>query len=632
MLNGGSSMQLNADELMEPNISIQGAHYPWGIYIGEFRHPARGMLFPAVIPNDQCGLLIRYDESCLDNAIHICEDISVHFVLGLSKVSFPHINILDKSLSNLFLNIMQLNDKHIISKFTNNDSIDKFIHQLSDIVRERSYNIIDENIKNIYQYNEQVDERAQESYILNLVNLNHYAISCERIDLLEELLRVSYLVGVKFIFYFDYSQFEYFINGVNDNKKENIRHKIDKLLDRLPTLILKEKDIFFGDNLNIFDNLRELINKNKLTIELSRRDDNHHIFNMAVSCLRDIYKFQDAHKPKSFLKIDVGVSPNGKEKCYFELGAKNQAYHAFMIGMNGTGKTTLLDHIIKGIASQYTPDEAELYLFDYKEGVEFKKYSALPHSRVVMLDNSQINTIRDVIDQFHYLIKERGKLFKRYGAKNIDEYNKLTNISSLSRCYLIIDELQKLFEHPNSSYIENKLIDLAKRGRAFGLHMIMSTQTLTGYTINTELLTQFKMRISFTVDFSDSMKIFMIGNESPIYLNPFEFILNDGMGIKQNNRNILMNKPISDSVIFEIGKKYAHNNYECLVIEENEEIIIEENYINDNRYIEENTKNDYVSDVFSFGKERDADFVAEIQQAVNLPSVETDWEEYFNDS
>ncbi|MWQ29817.1 hypothetical protein F9860_00620 [Glaesserella parasuis] len=196
-------------------------------------------------------------------------------------------------------------------------------------------------------------------------------------------------------------------------KRKALGDRMTKLLSQIPSLELIGKDIFLQENSHLFNKLSTLIKNNKLTIELSQRDGVKHIFNQVVNNLKEEYRISQASKPKAFLEIEVGVTPNGKEKCYFELGARSQAYHAFMVGMNGTGKTTLLDHIIKGIVSQFTPEQAELYLFDYKEGVEFQKYLGLPHIRVLMLDNSQVDPVIDALQKFSNLIKERGILFKQ---------------------------------------------------------------------------------------------------------------------------------------------------------------------------------------------------------------------------
>lgn len=212
------------EQLIQTDIAIQGTHYPWGIYIGELRHPTRGQLYPAVIPSDSHSLLIHYTEKDKQNVAHLCEDISAHFLLGLIRYQVPKINIIDKSLYNIFPNIMRLNEQKNISIFSDDDAINKFNQWLASLVRERSYNLIDDNITSIYQYNEQVDPRAQENYILNIINLNDYAVSNDRLDFLNTIIASAYSAGVKFIFYFDNEEFNHYLkNGDDDKKKKGTR-------------------------------------------------------------------------------------------------------------------------------------------------------------------------------------------------------------------------------------------------------------------------------------------------------------------------------------------------------------------------------------------------------------------------
>ncbi|MDG6238094.1 hypothetical protein P9J78_08880 [Glaesserella parasuis] len=113
--------------------------------------------------------------------------------------------------------------KKNISIFSD-DAINKFNQWLASLVRERSYNLIDDNITSIYQYNEQVDPRAQENYILNIINLNDYAVSNDRLDFLNTIIASAYSAGVKFIFYFDNEEFNHYLkNGDDDKKKKGTR-------------------------------------------------------------------------------------------------------------------------------------------------------------------------------------------------------------------------------------------------------------------------------------------------------------------------------------------------------------------------------------------------------------------------
>ena len=51
---------------------------------------------------------------------------------------------------------------------------------------------------------------------------------------------------------------------------------------------------------------------------------------------------------------------------------KGTSQHVLIAGKTGSGKSTLLHALITNVALRYSPDEVELYLIDFKKGVEFK--------------------------------------------------------------------------------------------------------------------------------------------------------------------------------------------------------------------------------------------------------------------
>ncbi len=81
--------------------------------------------------------------------------------------------------------------------------------------------------------------------------------------------------------------------------------------------------------------------------------------------------------------LRVALGPAGARKLeYLDLGA-GTAQHALAAGKTGSGKSTLLHTLITNLALSYSPEQVELYLVDFKKGVEFKTYAAhaLPHAR-----------------------------------------------------------------------------------------------------------------------------------------------------------------------------------------------------------------------------------------------------------
>ena len=66
----------------------------------------------------------------------------------------------------------------------------------------------------------------------------------------------------------------------------------------------------------------------------------------------------------------------GPPSCSTCTLGKGTSQHVLIAGKTGSGKSTLLHALITNAALRYSPDEVELYLIDFKKGVEFKIYAA----------------------------------------------------------------------------------------------------------------------------------------------------------------------------------------------------------------------------------------------------------------
>lgn len=104
---------------------------------------------------------------------------------------------------------------------------------------------------------------------------------------------------------------------------------------------------------------------------------------------------KDLQKDKEFwtkssqyeVVVPVGWDINHKEVC-FEIG--NAQNHTLICGHSGSGKSNFLHVLIQNLAFYYDPDEVQLFLLDYKEGVEFNAYTdpILEHARLVSVASS----------------------------------------------------------------------------------------------------------------------------------------------------------------------------------------------------------------------------------------------------
>jgi len=88
------------------------------------------------------------------------------------------------------------------------------------------------------------------------------------------------------------------------------------------------------------------------------------------------------------IRVPIGLL-GAKGKQVLELDHRSYV-HALITGQTGSGKSNLLHMLISSLAIVYPPDELQMYLIDFKEGVGFKSYAptddglgALPHARAI---------------------------------------------------------------------------------------------------------------------------------------------------------------------------------------------------------------------------------------------------------
>ncbi|GBD36942.1 ESX secretion system protein EccC [bacterium HR36] len=116
-----------------------------------------------------------------------------------------------------------------------------------------------------------------------------------------------------------------------------------------------------------------------------------------------------AFESSSSVEIPIGRCGATKRQ-YFRLG-RGTAQHALIAGKTGSGKSTLFHVLITNLALHYSPEEVELYLVDFKKGVEFKTYAThrLPHARVIAIESEREFGL-SVLQRLDAELRRRGEL------------------------------------------------------------------------------------------------------------------------------------------------------------------------------------------------------------------------------
>ncbi len=238
--------------------------------------------------------------------------------------------------------------------------------------------------------------------------------------------------------------------------------------------------------------------------------------------------------------VDVPLGRAGAMKLqHLNLGA-GTSQHVLVSGKTGSGKSTLLHVLITNLALRYAPDEVELYLIDFKKGVEFKAYSrfALPHARVVAIESEREFGL-SVLQRLDDELRSRGDMFRRRGLQDLKGFRAAEPNVRLPRILLIIDEFQELFTEDDRIAQESTLLldRLVRQGRAFGIHVMLGSQTLGGaYTLARSTIGQMAVRIALQCSESDAHLILSEDNTAARLLTrPGEAIYNDANGLYEGN-------------------------------------------------------------------------------------------------
>ncbi|MFP4222983.1 MAG: FtsK/SpoIIIE domain-containing protein [Phycisphaeraceae bacterium] len=237
------------------------------------------------------------------------------------------------------------------------------------------------------------------------------------------------------------------------------------------------------------------------------------------------------------LRVPIGQT-GASRRQHLALG-RGMAQHALLAGKTGSGKSTLLHVLVTNLALWYGPDELEFYLVDFKKGVEFKSYAScqLPHARAVAIESDREFGL-SVLQKLDAEMQQRGELCRGAGVQDLAGYRRETG-RTMPRILLVIDEFQEFFSEDDRLAQSAALwLDrLVRQGRAFGIHVVLGSQTLGGGPgLPRSTLGQMAVRVALQCSESDSQLILGDDNTAARLLSrPGEAIYNDAGGAVEAN-------------------------------------------------------------------------------------------------
>ena len=239
-------------------------------------------------------------------------------------------------------------------------------------------------------------------------------------------------------------------------------------------------------------------------------------------------------------EVRVPIGRSGATKMQYLAIGQGTRQHVLIAGKTGSGKSTLFHIIVTNLALWCGPEQVEFYLVDFKKGVEFKCYAnrRLPHAKVVAIESDRAFGL-SVLQRVDEELRRRGDLFRQLGVQDVAGYKRAGGKEPMPRSLLMIDEFQEFFtEEDRVSQGAAVLLDrIVRQGRAFGIHVLLGSQTLGGaYTLARATIGQMVIRIALMCNEADAFLIMDQDNPAPRLLTrPGEGIYNDAAGAIEGN-------------------------------------------------------------------------------------------------
>ena len=198
---------------------------------------------------------------------------------------------------------------------------------------------------------------------------------------------------------------------------------------------------------------------------------------------------EDGEAGDMMISLGIYDDPNSQYQgaARYDISSEN----TMIIGSSGTGKTNLLQLIIRQIAAKFSPLQANIYVMDFG-AMYLRNFENLHHvgGIITISEEEKLrNLFRLLLDE----IQSRKNRFLEYGISSFASYLE-AGYSDFPQIYVMIDNFSAFKEVYADTY-EDEFIFITREGLTCGISVIVANSQTAG--LGYKYMTNFARRMAF---------------------------------------------------------------------------------------------------------------------------------------
>lgn len=212
-------------------------------------------------------------------------------------------------------------------------------------------------------------------------------------------------------------------------------------------------------------------------------------------CLPPLPQFIDykssGRDPSLANKVKIGIYDDPADQAQPDVVIDFSSGNIMIIGAAQTGKTMLLQTLLRSVAEQHTPEECSVYILDFGSKV-LKIFENMNHVGGVIADADD-ERLKNFFKMMNEEVDKRKDVFSQLGISSYEAYLGAGDTKPLPRILVMIDNLAA-FKEMYQEY-EDDLLNLCREGLALGITLIVTAKQTAG--LSYRYMGNFATRIAF---------------------------------------------------------------------------------------------------------------------------------------